>query len=168
MAGISDFRQGGGAPPVISPARTNVPPPKRHGCLLTWLLLMVVGDTLEILFKVLGPVFDGALGSLSKAASTSSAGSHLAMTAATVTTPPIPAWFLVVTIILCGLDVVAVVGVFCWKRWGFYLSVAASGILFAMNLVNGTGVVNSLIYLVSPCCCISHCGWAEKIADGGG
>ncbi len=133
---------------------------------MLWLIFMLIGDGLEMLNKLVGPALDGIMASLGKAASSSSTGAHLAQTVGTISAPPNPAWLLAFTMVLCVLDIVAVAGVFYWKRWGFYVSVVASGILFAINLVNGTGVVNSLCYLVSPFLLYAtlrlggeNCGW---------
>ena len=147
-------------PPVLpsAPSPVNVPPTKRHGCLMTWLVVMLIADAGGIFYQVMLPAIQGAMGAMQSSTSLGQLTPHAV--------PPEPAWLVVAIIALCTVDIVAVAGVYYWKRWGFYASVGASVILFAINLVSGIGVVNSLCYLVSPALLYAtlklggeNCGW---------
>jgi hypothetical protein len=115
--------------------------PKRHGCLLTWLILMLCADVLTIVFKFAAPVLDAAV---QKAVSNADSPLHGMDIHST------PAWVNYATIALALVDIVAVVAIFQWKRWAFYASVAVSALLITVNLAGGASVMDVVTMLVSP------------------
>jgi hypothetical protein len=158
LAGFDSFFDSTSKPPVIPPMPQS-PRTKRHGCLLTWLLLMLVGDAFTILFSIAGPILGSISSAVAKATSASSASTAHSI-------PSQPAWFVAVTIAMCLIDVVAIGGVFYWKRWGFYASVATSAVLVIINVVQGASLLDPLMCLISPVLLYftlrlggENCGW---------
>jgi len=108
-----------------------LPPPKalkkRHGFLFTWLMVMIAADMITICLELVGRSAMGAL----EAANTNA------------TLPPEPTWFTHGVVGLALLDILCVAGLFLWKKWAFFGSVAASVGIMALNLVDGKSFGNA-------------------------
>ena len=151
-------------PPVIVTPPPPAGPPKHHGCLMIWLLLMLIADGFTILMTVLAPALQGMVGSLQKSSAT--IGAHPALAVGTVAATATPGWISAVTILVALVDIVAIGGVFYWKRWGFYASVAASGVLVVVNVIHGANLLDPFMCLISPGLLYAtlkmggeNCGW---------
>ena len=106
---------------AISPAK------KRHGCLTAWLVLMVIAD-----------VFAAIAGF---------AMSAFAPAAVAKTGPP---WAMPAMGVLCLLQLVCVIGLFMWKKWGFYGLVVLGVASAVINSIEGrwvSGVVGAIVGL---------------------
>ena len=96
---------------------------KRHGCLTVYLGFMIfINAGMSLLYFLAG----GALGE---------AGD-------------LPGWALPVLGLFGLVNVACAVGLFLWKRWGFYGFCASAGIVFVINLAIGLGVGSSVMGLV--------------------
>jgi hypothetical protein len=106
------------------PAQNTAPPPrserKRHGCLTTWLIIMVILNLLGILLV---------------------AGIFAAYDA--------PGWLLAVSIGSGLLSLLFIIGVFMWKKWGAYGIIAIYIISIILDIVSGsyTSIAGSVIGL---------------------
>jgi hypothetical protein len=97
---------------------------QRHGCLLAWLILMIIGNSLVALLYLLA-------GGLIKQVM-----------------PNIPDWSLPVLGLLCIVNVVCAVALLKWKKWGFYGVAGTSAAAFVINLALGQGIIQSLLGLL--------------------
>ncbi|HTB62936.1 MAG TPA: hypothetical protein VK737_05045 [Opitutales bacterium] len=128
-------------PPILNPPPgTYAPPPdspvprkpKRHGCLTTWLILMILLELISLLTS--GATAGGkssALGMLGNI-------------------KPPPAWYDHVLLILSGLDIFCAVFVFMWKKWAFYGTVLVALTVLVLGLVAGQSIVDGLSALLLP------------------
>jgi hypothetical protein len=57
-------------------------------------------------------------------------------------------WLLLLAIGMAALNVGSVAPLWSWRRWGFYVFVAASLVAFAANLAAGTPLILSLLGMV--------------------
>ena len=94
--------------------------PKRHGCLTTFLVLMVVSNAVTALLyltngEVIAANFPRAF----------------------------PGAFVVIAVV-CLCNIAFAVALFQWKRWGFYGFAATGVIVLGVNLSIGVGVIQSL------------------------
>ncbi len=133
------------APPILPTHRPSSPQlpsgqPKRHGCLLTWLIIMLFADVMTIIGTLLAPAIDGLLKQTAQSANSAAA---LAM-------HPAPAWVNLAVIVLSVVDIIAILFIFRWKKWAFFASVAVSALLIVVNLAGGTSVINVVLYPISP------------------
>ena len=94
--------------------------PKRHGCLTTFLVLMVLSNTLTALVYLL---------SGETIAANFPGASPLAFVALGV---------------LCLINLVFAWALFRWKKWGFYGFVATGLLVLPINLFIGVGIAQSL------------------------
>jgi hypothetical protein len=97
---------------------------KRHGCLTAYLIFMLVVNTLCALVVPF---------------TTSLVEKH---------TPSFPSWLLWVSASLCLLNVVFVIALFKWKKWGFICFCIVSVVALGINLYGGLGVGASLRGLI--------------------
>jgi hypothetical protein len=97
---------------------------QRHGCLTAWLVLMIVANAATaVLYLIAGAAFRQKL-------------------------PNAPDWVLPVLIGMGVVNVVCAVGLFRWKKWGFYGFLVTSVMAFAVNLMLGLGIARALLGLV--------------------
>ena len=114
----------------ISPAK------KRHGCLTAWLVLLVVLNALGSIFIFISKPLLAHMGQ-----STANLG---------------PSWAVPVAGAICLLQLICVLGIFMWKKWGFYgyaVIAAANVVANAMQgkLVSGligAVVIVGILYLM--------------------
>jgi mannose/fructose/N-acetylgalactosamine-specific phosphotransferase system component IIC len=83
---------------------------QRHGCLTTWLILMIIGNALTALAYLLA---------------SSTIKSNL---------PNAPAWTVPTLTVASLANVVFSVALFQWKKWGFFGFVGTSVLVFVINL----------------------------------
>lgn len=88
---------------------------QRHGCLTTWLVLLIGINALLAIVYVLGS------------------------SAVAASLPASRGWAIPVFILLAIANVVFAIALFQWRRWGFYGFVASSVVAFALNLAVGAG-----------------------------
>jgi len=97
---------------------------QRHGCLTTFLVLGIIANALASL----GNLFGGAMIRQSF--------------------PDVPAWALPVLAVGGIFNIVCIIALFQWKKWGFYGAVASYIVAFFVNLVVGLNIVQALLGLV--------------------
>lgn len=97
---------------------------QRHGCLTTWLVVMLVMNSFAALVYFL-------------------AGGFLLETL-----PGAPSWSMPVLGTLSVLNLVCAVALLRWKKWGFWGFCLTSFAAFAINLSIGTGIGPSLMGLL--------------------
>ena len=97
---------------------------QRHGCLTTWLVLMLVMNSFAALvyFVAGGFLLEGL--------------------------PGAPSWTMPALGLLSILNLVCAVGLWRWKKWGFAGFCFTSAIAFVINLSIGTGIGPSLMGLL--------------------
>lgn len=93
---------------------------KRHGCLTTWLILMLIGNSGTALLYLFGSE------------------------ALRQTIPNAPAWVFSLLIVMSLCNLACTIALFNWKKWGFWGFCATSVIALAINLSIGLGVASSL------------------------
>jgi hypothetical protein len=126
-------------PPVLNPPPPGPPPPsppaktpKRHGCLLVWLLLMLLVEATSVLGEISLKAISGHvdLSSITKIAPESS----------------LYTWGIVV---LASADIICVIFLFQWKKWAFYGSALVGvGVMVLTLIANGS--LSGVMALVLP------------------
>jgi len=94
-------------------------PKNRHGCLMAWLVLLIIINS----FMILGSLISPLLLNWSR------------KMVPDMIIPSISAWQQYVPIALVVINVVFVVAIILWKKWGFWGYCANSIVLLAINLV---------------------------------
>lgn len=100
-------------------AQFNVPPQldpefkQRHGCLTAWLILMLIGNS---------------IGALANLAMSDQIKAQL---------PSMPDWALPVLALLGAVNIACAIGLFMWKKWGFFGFVVTSVVAGAINIMAG-------------------------------
>jgi hypothetical protein len=90
-------------------------PKQRHGCATAWLTLMVASNTgVPIMILARGDEIRRQV-------------------------PDYPDWAMPAGVVACLLNIVFILALFAWQKWGFYGLVAMSALGFAMNLAAGLG-----------------------------
>ena len=95
---------------------------KRHGCLTACLILMILGSVLTILGNLSAAFLDAPI--------------QIA-----------PSWVYLMMAVGGLLNIVSLVAVFKWNKWGFWLFTITALFVFCINLYSGAGIVPSLIGL---------------------
>ena len=95
---------------------------KRHGCLTACLILMILGSVLTVLGNLSAAILDAPI--------------QIA-----------PSWVYLTMAIGGILNMVSLVAVFKWHKWGFWLFTITALFVFCINLYSGAGIVPSLIGL---------------------
>lgn len=96
---------------------------KRHGCLTTWLILMIIGNFYSIIANLV------SMKSIINFYGTST----------------------ISVLLLCLLgvaNILFVIALFRWKKWGFYGFAASSVLVFILNLAIGLKLWQSIAGLV--------------------
>jgi hypothetical protein len=106
---------------------TGVPQANRHGCLTTWLVLVIVANAATAISTPL--LYDAIRRTAPNASPTSVA---------------------VITIAAIA-NIIFALALFRWKKWGFFGFVASSLVAFGTNIYVGLGVVSSLVGLAGIC-----------------
>jgi len=88
----------------------------RHGCLTAYLSVMLLANSVTALIYTLG----GA--------------------AVSEALPDMPGWVTPLLAVLGLFNLVCTIGLFKWKKWGFYGFCASSALALAVNLSLGVGV----------------------------
>jgi hypothetical protein len=96
----------------------------RHGCLTTWLILMIIGNSISALIYLFG--------------------SKIIQQAY----PNAPGWLLPVMTIILIFNVVCAVALFRWQKWGFWGFLGSSVAALVINLSIGVGIAQSLLGLL--------------------
>ena len=92
---------------------------KRNGWLTTWLVLMLVSNLLVgIAYLFTMPAIKQAL-------------------------PRFPTWGIIVLDVGCILNIVFVIALFKWKKWGIYGLGVNSVVAFLVNISFGTAIFNA-------------------------
>jgi hypothetical protein len=99
---------------------------RRHGCLTAWLVLMLVANAAVGLFYLLA---------------------HSAVAASLSSSR---AWAIPVDGLLAVANVVFVIALFRWKRWGFYGVAGTSVVAAVVNIAIGLNALQVLVGLVAP------------------
>ncbi|MCD4669005.1 MAG: hypothetical protein K8S14_01020 [Actinomycetia bacterium] len=98
-------------------------PKNRHGCLMAWLVWLIIVNS----FMILGGLISPFLLNWSRKIVPS------------MIIPDIPAWQQYVPIALAVINVVFVVAIILWKKWGFWGYCASSIAGLTVYLVTNTG-----------------------------
>jgi hypothetical protein len=102
------------------PEDANLTNKKRHGCFTTWLILLIIVNAL-LGISVFTEFDSASFFSLAN---------------------------MVRLIGIFGI-LAAIVGLFYWKKWGFWLFCALQLVYFIANLANGVGMLQALAGLIS-------------------
>ena len=97
---------------------------QRHGCLLAFLILLVVVNSGVALVYLLGSQV------IQKSV------------------PQAPMWAIMVLGVVSAFNVICAIAIFNWKKWGFWGFVLTSLVALYINLTIGLGIGNSLLGLV--------------------
>ena len=97
---------------------------KRHGCLTTYLVVMIIANSLTALLYPFGAA------------------------AIKQRIPNIPNWAFPVLIAIAAVNVICAFALFRWKKWGFWGFAISTGIVFALNLAIGLSVASAIGGLV--------------------
>jgi hypothetical protein len=97
---------------------------QRHGCLTAFLIFGIIMNVIASLMNLLG----GAM-----------IRQHF---------PDAPVWSLPVLGLAGIFNIVCLVALFKWKKWGFYGAVASAVLAFVVNLVIGINILQALLGLV--------------------
>ncbi|WP_106393996.1 hypothetical protein [Enhygromyxa salina] len=95
-------------------APVHLPPglKSRHGCLTAWLILMIIANFNVMLM-------------------------HLLMSdQIQAATPDRPEWAIPVLLVIAGTNIVCTIGLFKWKKWGFWGFVVGSVIAGGINVMS--------------------------------
>lgn len=98
---------------------------KRHGCLTAWLVLMLISNLVAVLAN----------------AGSASVRQYY---------PNAPGWAFPALIIVGILNIVFVIALFRWKKWGFWGCAATTVVAFVVNLLVGLNVLTAVIGLAGP------------------
>jgi hypothetical protein len=134
-------------PPVLSnPApvapRATAGSAKRHGCLTTWLIFMLIADALLGLGNAGWALISSLMNSNPElSAKISEAGAAH---------PTEPIWVTACAGLAYILDIFFVVFIFRWKKWAFFGSVLMSLALFVLLIVGGSSIFGAAGSLLSP------------------
>ena len=93
---------------------------KRHGCLTAWLVLMLISNSAVVLIYVLGSAVVRQY------------------------YPNAPGWAFPALTLGGVLNIVFIVALFRWKKWGFWGSVATYALSSVVGLVVGLSVAQTL------------------------
>ncbi len=97
---------------------------KRNGWLTAWLILIIIANAITLLIYLSG-VASQVLG-------------------------PMPGWFIAVAIVLSLFNVICVIALFRWKKWGFWGICVSAIIEFIVNISIGEAVGVTILGLVGP------------------
>lgn len=97
---------------------------ERGGCLTIWLLFMVVANTLTALYYIFG------------------------LSTMQQFYPNVSSVLFLLLAACCAVNLISVYGLWTWKRWGFYLFIASTLAVLAINLAVGLPVFTALTGLV--------------------
>jgi hypothetical protein len=79
---------------------------KRHGCLTTWLILIILGAVASTIIVLVGAAAVG-----------------------------LSTWVIIVEIVVCVIEIVCAIALFGWKKWGFYGFCVAAVIMIILNII---------------------------------
>ena len=97
---------------------------QRHGCLIAFLIVMIVLNSITALAYLVGSqAIQQAL-------------------------PGIPAWALIVLGVVAVFNLVCAIALFNWKKWGFWGFIISSIVTLVINLNIDLGVAQSLSGLI--------------------
>ena len=88
----------------------------RHGCLMAWLVLMLIANSATALVYLLGQ------GMVREQL------------------PDAPGWMFPALIILSLFNLICTIGLFKWKKWGFWGFCVSSVVVIVINLSAGLGI----------------------------
>lgn len=97
---------------------------KRHGCLLAYLIFLLVANSAAILMYLF---FGGFIRD---------------------NQPGLPIWALPVLIVFGIVNLICAIALFKWKKWGFWGYCISAAIVFIINIAIGLGVGQSVMGLV--------------------
>ena len=127
-------------PPIINPPPGGTPPSplppnrsKRHGCLTTWLILMLLAEAISLIGEI-GMKLIGGTSSLNSLAKL----------------PPEPSWYILGMTLLAGLDIFCVIFIFKWKKWAFYGSALVGVGVMVLTLAAQLSFVAAISGLFMP------------------
>lgn len=98
---------------------------ERHGCLTTWLVLMIISNTGIALIYLLG---NGVISQ---------------------NLPSAPGWVFPLLAMMGALNVVFAIALLKWKKWGFFGFIASSIMAFVVNLIIGINILQAIFGLAS-------------------
>ncbi len=110
---------GASAPPMSSNTGTGNAPKQRHGCLTTWLILMLLANSGTALMYLLG---DSSI--------------HTIL-------PDMAGWVIPVLIVMCLFNIVCTIALFMWKKWGFWGFIVSSVVSVGVNISGGLDIGSS-------------------------
>src|ERR1043166_5618639 len=102
---------------------TTGPRKERHGCLTTYLVLMIVANSAMALLYLLGT------GTIKQRM------------------PRIPDWAFPALAVLGIVNVICAVALFRWKMWGFWGVGISAAIAFFVNLTIGVSIISNIFSL---------------------
>ena len=94
---------------------------QRHGCLTAFLVVAIIGNAVAVLLYIF------ATGTVLQSF------------------PGASPWTLVVLAVVGILNIVCLIALFKWKKWGFYAALVFSFVTFAVNLVLGVGIIRAIL-----------------------
>ena len=103
---------------------TTETPKQRHGCLTTWLILMILANSFTAVFNLWSAPNTQRL------------------------FPRFPLWGIWGLALMGALNVLFALALFRWKRWGFFGFCCANLITCGLNIYGGIGVIPSVVGLI--------------------
>ena len=97
---------------------------KRHGCLTTWLVFMMLGNSISALAYLFGSQIMRQI------------------------LPDLPTWVFPLLAIITTFNTICTIALFKWKKWGFWGFLGSSVAALIINLSIGLGIGQSLFGLL--------------------
>ena len=88
---------------------------KRHGCLTSCLIMMIVGSAIFIFLYIARAIYPQY-------------------------SPDLPVWAVPVLVTVQAFEIICLIALFNWKKWGFWFFCAFGGIAVIINILLGVGV----------------------------
>ena len=104
------------AAPAVPPPAAPAPQTgkKRHGCLTTWMILILIGCVLSLAGYLAGASF--------------------------MVGDDRPGWYIPVNIIIIVIQIISAIAILKWKKWGFWGFVVATVISVIIGFTAGAGM----------------------------
>ena len=102
----------------------------RHGCLMAWLILIIIMNSAVALMYLINPLRRGMISQI---------------------LPNVPVWVSIVSIVISIFIVVCAIALLLWKKWGFWGICATSVVSLIVNLSVGSSGIGQVLFSVFNC-----------------